>query len=85
MSYRTVEVQLENGRVRPSGVETLPVRAQALLVLLDDKSSQVSSTCAELAHRWAGVEQLAESEAIAFADDLEKGRASLLPLKPAWD
>ena len=34
MSYKTVEVELENGRVRPSGSETLPDKAHALLTIL---------------------------------------------------
>ena len=35
MSYKTLEVDLENGRVRPSGSETLPDKAHALLTILD--------------------------------------------------
>jgi len=35
MSFKTVAVDLENGRVRPSGAETLPPRAHALLTILD--------------------------------------------------
>jgi hypothetical protein len=27
MSYKTVEVELENGRVQASGLDTLPLRA----------------------------------------------------------
>jgi hypothetical protein len=38
MSYRTVEVELENGRIRPRGDETLPVRASALLTILTSVS-----------------------------------------------
>lgn len=34
MSYKTVEVELENGRVHPSGAETLPAKAHALLTIL---------------------------------------------------
>lgn len=34
MSYKTLEVDLENGRVRPSGSETLPDKAHALLTIL---------------------------------------------------
>jgi hypothetical protein len=34
MSYKTVEVELENGRVRPSGSETLPHKAHGLLTIL---------------------------------------------------
>lgn len=34
MSYKTVEVELENGRVHPAGAETLPAKARALLTIL---------------------------------------------------
>jgi hypothetical protein len=34
MSFKTVEVELENGRVRPAGAETLPDKAHALLTIL---------------------------------------------------
>lgn len=34
MSYKTLEVELENGRVHPSGAETLPAKARALLTIL---------------------------------------------------
>jgi hypothetical protein len=34
MSYKTVEVELENGRVHPAGTETLPDRTHALLTIL---------------------------------------------------
>ena len=34
MSYQTVEVELENGRVQPCGAEALPARAHALLTIL---------------------------------------------------
>jgi hypothetical protein len=34
MSYKTVEVELEDGRVHPSGAETLPPKAHALLTIL---------------------------------------------------
>ncbi len=35
MSYRTLEVELENGRVQPLSAETLPEKAHALLTILD--------------------------------------------------
>ncbi len=34
MSYKTLEVELENGRVHPSGAEMLPANARALLTIL---------------------------------------------------
>jgi hypothetical protein len=34
MSYQTLEVELEDGRVRPNGSEQLPSKAHALLTIL---------------------------------------------------
>lgn len=34
MSFKTVEVELDGGRVTPQGTETLPVKARALLTIL---------------------------------------------------
>ncbi len=42
-------------------------------------------TCAELAERWSGFARLSSDEAEAFADDLEKSRANLPPVRCAWD
>jgi hypothetical protein len=39
MSYKTVEVELKDGRVHPSGPETLPPKAHALLTILEDDSA----------------------------------------------
>jgi hypothetical protein len=39
MRYKTLEVELENGRVHPSGSETLPARAHALLTIISAPSS----------------------------------------------
>jgi antitoxin (DNA-binding transcriptional repressor) of toxin-antitoxin stability system len=46
---------------------------------------RVAMTCTELAERWPQMERLSPDEANAFADDLENARATLPPLKPAWD
>ena len=85
MSYRTLEVELEDGRVHPRGSETLPAKAHGLLTLLDSSGSSVALTCGELADRWAGLEKLPFEEAHAFADDLDQARADLPPLRPPWD
>jgi antitoxin (DNA-binding transcriptional repressor) of toxin-antitoxin stability system len=42
-------------------------------------------TCGELADRWPELDRLSPEEADAFADDLEESRASIPPLKQAWD
>jgi hypothetical protein len=44
MSYKTLEVELENGRVHPSGAETLPAKATALLTILNTSAGESSPT-----------------------------------------
>jgi hypothetical protein len=85
MSYKTLEVELENGRVHPCNAEVLPVKAHALLTLLDSSAAIAARTCGELAERWVGLERLPSDEANALADDLERARSNLPSLKPAWD
>ena len=85
MSYKTLEVDLENGRVRPRGAETLPPSGHALLTLLDSDVPSPARTCGELAESWSRLEKLPADEANDFADDIEQSRASLHPLKSAWD
>jgi hypothetical protein len=75
MSFKTVEVQLENGHVRPTGSETLPGRAHALLTWLEGEAPVPRLTCGELAERWDSLGRLPLDEARAFADDLEKSFA----------
>ena len=60
MSYKTVEVELENGHVQPSGAETLPEKAHALLTILSPQSSRSDSPAKSLgeAMRQLGVEGL---------------------------
>ena len=56
MSYKTVEVELENGRVRPSGAETLPAQAHALLTILSsEKATTANGTLAERVADLAGI------------------------------
>lgn len=42
MSYTTVEVELDHGRVWPRGAATLPLKAHALLTLLETDSAAPS-------------------------------------------
>lgn len=85
MSYRTLEVELENGRVRPRSAETLPARSLALLTLLDAPLPSVAVTCSDLADRWASLDRLPSDEAKSFADDLESSRPPLQLPKSAWE
>ncbi|HWF18093.1 MAG TPA: hypothetical protein VG754_02450 [Verrucomicrobiae bacterium] len=54
MSYKTLEVELENGRVHPSGAETLPPKAHALLTILSANES-AEALNGSLADRVAGL------------------------------
>jgi antitoxin (DNA-binding transcriptional repressor) of toxin-antitoxin stability system len=45
----------------------------------------VALSCAELADRWPKLDKLPPDEAHAFADDIDRARANLPRLKPAWD
>jgi hypothetical protein len=85
MTCKMLEVELENGRVHPRDSETLLAKAHALLTLLDSSAPPAARTYSELAERWAGLEKLPVEEANAFADDIERARANLPSLKPAWD
>lgn len=59
MSYKTVEVELENGRVRPSGSDTLPDKAHALLTILaaapKSDSEQANGSLADRIADLAGI------------------------------
>jgi hypothetical protein len=48
MSYKTVEVELEDGRVRPSGSEPLPAKAHALLTILSPSPSTLADPARSL-------------------------------------
>ena len=85
MSYRTLEVELENGHVHPCGKEMLPPQARALLTLLGSGAPPQARTCGELADLWSKLEKLPTEEANAFADDVVQARANLPPLRSAWD
>jgi hypothetical protein len=54
MSYKTLAVELENGRVHPSGPEVLPLKAHALLTILD-ASRDVETANGSLADRVANL------------------------------
>jgi hypothetical protein len=64
MSYKTLEVKLENGRVHPSGAEVLPPKAHALLTILD-ANGDVETAKGSLADRVAKLAGIGRGE---FAD-----------------
>jgi hypothetical protein len=48
MSYKTVEVELENGRVHATGAETLPDKAHALLTILSPQAVKTGAPAKSL-------------------------------------
>jgi hypothetical protein len=61
MGYKTLEVELENGRVHPSGVEALPSKAHALLTILT-VNGKVEAASGSLADRVAGLAGIGRGE-----------------------
>ena len=61
MSYKTLEVELENGRVHPSGAEALPPKAHALLTILTANGGAEAVT-GSLADRVAGLAGIGRGE-----------------------
>jgi hypothetical protein len=61
MSYKTLEVELENGRVHAAGSETLPAKAHALLTILTPAAPApeplpgTEPSLADLAHDFFGI------------------------------
>lgn len=57
MSYKTLEVELENGRVHPSGAEILPSKAHALLTILtaNGKAGAANGNLADRVASLAGI------------------------------
>jgi hypothetical protein len=55
MSYRTLEVELEDGRVRPNGDEPLPRKAHALLTILSPAASEPAKSTRSLGEALRGL------------------------------
>lgn len=73
-------------------LELVEGRGESAVILRDGRPvailrpvSKAAITCAELAERWPNLEKLSSKEGNEFADDLDHARASLPPVKPAWD
>ena len=63
MKYKTVEVELENGCVRPSGSETLPDKAHALLTIFPATATrQTEEVNGSLADRVADLAGIGRGE-----------------------
>jgi len=55
MSYQTLEVDLENGRVRPRGAEALPAKARALLTIVEEEHETPEEPTRSLADALRGL------------------------------
>jgi hypothetical protein len=59
MSYQTLEVDLENGRVRPRGTDALPAKARALLTIVEEEKppadTEPECSLAERVRRFEGI------------------------------
>jgi hypothetical protein len=74
MSYKTLEVELENGRVHPAGGESLPTNAHALLTILTAQTpTQPVPTNGSLAERVADLAGIGRGQ----HTDLSSNRAHL--------
>ncbi|MGP8239540.1 MAG: hypothetical protein ACLQVW_29560 [Limisphaerales bacterium] len=62
MSYKTVEVELENGRVHPAGTETLPDKARALLTILSPQAVKSEAPAKSLGKALRGLEVMGRGE-----------------------
>jgi hypothetical protein len=70
----------------------LPIDREAAVLVREGKPVATLSplpipaiACSELAERWPSLAKLSPEEACDFADDIEKARTTLPPLRPAWD
>lgn len=50
MSYQTLEIELDAGRVRTTGGEPLPTKARGLLTILDSGEGQPASSSRTIGH-----------------------------------
>jgi hypothetical protein len=62
MSYKTVEVELENGRVHPAGAETLPDKACALLTILSPQAVKSAAPAKSLGKAMRELEVMGRGE-----------------------
>jgi hypothetical protein len=73
MSYQTLEVELENGQVRPNQAETLPAKAHALLTILN--ASEAGATTKPLGTAEAGLRRFLSHRDFSLTP--EQSRASM--------
>ena len=62
MSYQTVEVDLENGKVLPCGAETLPEKARALLTIVEEAHETPEAPARSLADALRGLKVMGQGK-----------------------
>lgn len=62
MSYQTLEVDLENGRVRPRGSDALPARARALLTIVEETPEASENTTRTMADALRGLNVIGQGK-----------------------
>jgi hypothetical protein len=62
MSHKTVEVELENGKVHASGAETLPDKAHALLTILSPQPAKSEAPAKSLGQAMRDLEVTGRGE-----------------------
>ena len=82
MSFQTFEVEVEGGAIRSAGSEPLPQHGRGLLTIIEQSSAPIATN---FAHWWKNRKRMRADEAEAFAKDVEAARATIPPLKSAWD
>jgi hypothetical protein len=62
MSYQTLEVDLENGRVRPRGSDALPAKARALLTIVEEAPEATKNPTRTLADALRGLNVIGQGK-----------------------
>jgi hypothetical protein len=62
MSYQTLEVDLENGRVRPRGADALPCKARALLTIVEETVETSKEPTRTLADAMRGLKVMGQGK-----------------------
>ena len=76
MNYQTLEVELEHGMVRPRGEETLPIKARALLTIVEPIAIDPGSSARSMGYALTELGVLGKGE----IDDLSTNKSHLADL-----
>jgi len=69
VSYKTVEVELEHGRVHAAGAETLPDKARALLTILSPEAAKSEASAKSLGQAMRELEVMGRGEFTDLSTD----------------